>query len=274
MKRSAKWALFLVLTLLLTSVCCVFATAEAPAESSESTESSHAAPEKVTEVTNKISGYVNDIRAQFSVMKDKILGLLGEAAVYVSLGIVVLWLLECFFGYPLVKLQMFLAGAYIGFAIGMLGYVHLTVIAGVKLPGDYFEWIIAGLIAIICAFLFLFLNKAGLVLFATAFAYVKAATFTDNFIVQIIIAAVVLLLSIFFFKYAFCFAVSYFGGTQAVKVFFGITEFEFISKIDPARFFSGLSADRVHLFLGLLLAFLGVITQLCIAQAAKRKKRY
>ena len=117
-KSAQKIAFMLLMIVVLAAIFSVTAFAADGAEASSSMD-------KVNQITDKVAQYSSDIKAQLKELNEKVKGLLGSAAEYLPLVLGVLLLLECFFGYKLLGLQMFLAGGYIGFAVGLIGYTHL-----------------------------------------------------------------------------------------------------------------------------------------------------
>lgn len=252
-----KLALFLVLAMMLTLVFSVTAFAQAAAEGGAEDVS------LVTKVTERVRGYAKDIKAQFSILNDSVKGMLGENAQYITLVLGVLLLLECFFGYRLLGLQMFLAGAYVGLASGLLGFIHLTVNAGVNVPGDYVKWVIAGLCAVVFALLFMALKKAGIVIFIGVYAFIELAQYTNNIIIQAAITAVIVLLSVFFFKYIFIHASSIYGGVKGAMLILGAPIVAGV--VDLSKFLVNTPKAPAY-YVGLLIAVFGVFVQLKLAK--------
>lgn len=253
-----KFVLFLILSMLLMSLFSVCAFAQA--EGGEGSENSI-----VDKVTDKVTQYAGDIKAQFSTLNDGVKNLLGGVAEYLPLAIGALLLIECFFGYKLLGLQMFLAGAYIGMASGLLGFTHL--VAKVNVPGDYVKWIVAGLCAIVFALLFMALKKVGLVVFIGVFSFMKLVDYTDNIIVQAALAAVIVLLSICFFKYIFIHATSIFGAVKGVQMIFAVPLVANV--VDLSKYLVNTPKAPAY-YVGLLVAFFGVFVQFKLA----KKKRF
>ena len=192
--------------------------------------------------------------------------MLGESVSFIGILMGVLLLLECFFGYKWLGFQMFIAGAYVGVACGLLGFVHLTVNAGVNVPGDYVKWVIAGLCAVVFALLFMALKKAGLVIFMGVYAFVNLAPYTNSLVIQIALTAIIVLLSIFFFKYIFIHFTSLWGATKGMTLIFGSS---LVSGIVNLENFIVNTPKAPAYYLGLLIAFFGVLAQL---KMAKRKR--
>ena len=252
MKHIAKKVvLLLLMTMVLTALFSVYASAAATTEDS------------VTNLTTKVAQYGKEIKEQLKNINKMIEGKMGGFAAYAGLAIGVLLILECFFSYKLLGFQMFLAGIYVGFASGLLGYTHLTKI--VALPGTYFQWIIAGMVAIIMALIFVWLKKAGLVLFIGLYAFAQLAQFTTSVTVHMALTGLIILLSIFYFKYIFIPVTSLIGGVWGAK------------KILASSLLASLELDTLFVntryepavYLGLLIAFFGMFIQLKVA-AKKR----
>ena len=256
-----KLALFLVLAMMLTLVFSVTAFAQAAEEGGA--EGGAEKVSLVTKVTEKVRGYAKDIKDQFSILNNSVKDMLGKHAQYITLALGVLLLLECFFGYRLLGLQMFLAGAYVGMASGLLGFIHLTVNAGVNVPGDYVKWVIAGLCAVVFALLFMALKKAGIVIFIGVYAFIELAQYTNNIFVQAAITAVIVLLSVFFFKYIFIHASSIYGGVKGALLIFGAPVVAGV--VDLSKFLVN-TPKAPAFYVGLLIAFFGVFVQLKLAK--------
>lgn len=250
-----KLALFMVLALMLTAMFSVSAFA--------ATEGGEEA-DLVAKISAKISQYAKDIKEQFSGLNTTIKNLIPADFVdYLPLVLGALLLLECFFGYKLLGLQMFLAGAYVGLASGLLGFVHLTQTAGVNVPGDYVKWVIAALCAVVFALLFMALKKAGLVIFIGVYAFVELAAYTNNIIVQAAITAVIVLLSIFFFKYIFIHVTSLWGGIKGATLIFSAPLVA--GAVDLSKYLINTPKAPAY-YVGLLIAFFGVFVQLKLAK--------
>ncbi|MBO5788457.1 MAG: hypothetical protein J6R42_00770 [Clostridia bacterium] len=258
-KSAQKIAFMLLMIVVLAAIFSVTAFAADGAEASSSMD-------KVNQITDKVAQYSSDIKAQLKELNEKVKGLLGSAAEYLPLVLGVLLLLECFFGYKLLGLQMFLAGGYIGFAVGLIGYTHLLS-ADILMP-EPTKWVLAGVLAILMALLFMALKKAGLVIFAGVFAFVKLANYTDKLVVQVALTAVVVVLSIFFFKYLFIHTTSLYGGTKGMML---IMSSSLVSGMVDLNKFVINTPKEPAFYLGLLVAFFGIFAQL---KMAKKKYRY
>lgn len=260
MKRFAKkTALLLVLVIALTALFSVYASAEAA--------------DSVKNVTGKIGGYIDDIKDQFRFINDWLKGLLGDFAGYLILVVAVLLLVECFVSYRLLKVNTFIFGAYLGFACGLLGYTHLTAVMNV--PGEYIKWIIAGLLALIFGFLFTAINRVGVVILTVAYTFITVTDWTDNLITQIVVTAVVLVLSVIFFRYIFIGASSIFCAHKGLTMLFSLATTslspisDIIAKIEPTQYLPGAPAKYVTLGIALVIAFFGILVQ---CKLLRRKK--
>ena len=249
-----KLALFMVLALMLAAMFSVsaFAAAEGGEEAG-----------LVEQISAKVSQYAKDIKAQFSGLNTTIKGLLGSIADYLPLIFGGLLLLECFFGYRLLTHQMFFAGAYVGLACGFLGFVHLTETAKVAVPGDYVKWVIAALCAIVFALLFMALKKAGLVIFIGVYAFIELAAYTNSIVIQAAITAVIVLLSIFFFKYIFIHVTSLWGGIKGATMIFSAPLVA--GAVNLGNYLVNTPKAPAY-YVGLLIAFFGVFVQLKLAK--------
>ena len=254
-----KLALFLILAMMLTALFSVTVFADAAEGGEETTD-------LIAEITGKISQYAKDIKSQFSTLNDTVKGLIGSFASYLPLIMGGLLLLECFFGYKLLGLQMFLAGTYVGLAAGLLGFVHLTETAGVNVPGDYVKWVIAFLCAIVFALLFMALKKAGLVVFFGVFSFMKLVDYTNDIIVQAAITGVIVLLSIFFFKYIFIHVTSIYCGVKGTMLI--LSSSLVAGVVDLGKYLVNTPKEPTY-YAGLLIAFFGVLIQLKLATRKK-----
>lgn len=262
MKHFAKKSvLLLVLIIALTALLSVYASAEAA--------------DDVQKVTGKVQGYLNDIKAQFTVIRDGMKGLLGNYAGYMTLAMAVILLVECFVSYKLLKVSTFIAGAYLGFACGLVGYGHLTAVMNV--PGDYIKWIVAGLVALILGFLFTAINRVGVIIVTVAFVFLKVSDWTDKLVVQIIVTAAALVLLVIFFRYIFIGVSSAAAAYYGLKLLFSVGAMDLspvsgvIAKIDPVQYLPGAPAKYVMYAVAALIAFFGILVQ---CKALRNRKRY
>lgn len=253
MKHVAKKiVLLLLMTMVMTAMLSVYASAASAAEDS------------ISNITTKVAQYGNDIKEQLKEVNEMIKGKMGGFAGYAGLIVGVLLILECFLSYKLLGFQMFVAGAYVGFAAGLLGYTHLTNL--VALPGEYFKWIIAGMVAVIMALIFMWLKKAGLVLFIGLYAFVQLAQHTTNVTVHLAITALIVLLSVFYFRYIFIHATALAGGIWGAKKIFASS---LLASVDLSTLIINTRFEPT-VYIGLLIAFIGAFVQLKVVDGKRR----
>lgn len=252
MKNTAKKLLtVMMVALMLSAVFGVYASAITAGE----------AAQKADEI------FLDDIKGHIDWLNTKIKGLYESFADYMPLVFGALLLILSFFGYKLLKPLNLLGGLYLGFVVGLWLFAFLS--EKMVMPGDFVKWILGGLLAIILGLLCAALNKASIVVFFTAYAFYFAANqLSDNLVVCVAVAALVLVLSIFLFKYVFVHILTLKCATFGIKQIFSAPLVA--NAIDFEKFFTIASRDTVVLYIGLLVAIFGILTQL---KLARRKRR-
>ncbi|MFA5562471.1 MAG: hypothetical protein WDA00_07540 [Eubacteriales bacterium] len=218
----------------------------------------YAAAASVDDIIVKAESYLGDIKAQLIVTRDLVNDLIGKVEIvadYIFVVVAALCLLVVFLGYKLRKLLYFIAGLVGGFAVGLFLFELLT--TSMSLP-DWLKWVAAGLLAVIGAFLLKFLARVAVVIAIGVYAFIRLGTYTDTLLVRAAITAAVVVLALFLYKAVFIHGIAYLAGVKCAQAVLGS---ELLSSLDLTKYVVGVNEAKLVLYVGILLAILGVWVQ-------------
>ncbi len=187
---------------------------------------------------------------------------------YLWIVLGVLALIECFFGYRLLRIELFLAGLFGGFVGGLMLYPYIENLAS-GIPA-FVELIVAGICAIVAAILVHFLFRvavfAGVGYLTYALTETAFASMQNALLYRILAAIGCAIIAVLLVKFFFILATGLLGGVFACTQFFSkvgfMTKalykndeiFDMVSKL-------GIEALTGAVIAGAVIGILGVIFQ-------------
>lgn len=174
--------------------------------------------------------------ADIASLWDKISGFISDYLIYVAIGLIVLGLIEAFFGKKLLTLQKFLGCFAVGFCAGVV-YISPLVDKLFTIP----SWIVGLVIGIVAAIICKLVYILAVALFAGYSVYYicysasvlpQVTKFTEgNWIFSLIAAAVAILLVFLLLKYIEMAGTAFLGSWLAVAALNTVTDFMSLSFI-------------------------------------------
>ena len=236
----------MLVALMLTSVFAISASAMTAGE----------AAQKVDDL------FLDSLKGKMDLINSKVKDLTANFADYMPLIYGVILIALSFFGYKLLKPLNLIGGAYLGYATGL--FLYELIAKKIEMPGDgnLIKIILGVFLAIILGLLCTALNKASVIVYMAGHAFYFAATkISDDLIVCVALAVIALVISILLFKYVF---IHIFTFTCAKAGVAKLLAAPLVAKAVDFSKFVTIPADpaaTVALYLGMLVALLGILTQ-------------